>query len=181
MTRRGRNPDADFLAGDPDAIRTVEGWVRKASGPYGASLGPNFEDVVQDALVELTLDLRRKRFRGEGSFKGYVWRLANHACIDRLRRERSRTWIDVETLDLPASGSSPFSLVAEKDAVRDLLRIFNRLPESCRELFRGILEGKSYQEMSEEIGVAAGTLRVRVARCRQQAVTYRRSDGRHEV
>ena len=43
-------------------------------------------------------------------------------------------------------------------------------PAHCRELWSMILDGLSYREMGVRLAVAEGTLRVRVLRCRQQAV-----------
>jgi DNA-directed RNA polymerase specialized sigma24 family protein len=47
------------------------------------------------------------------------------------------------------------------------------MPESCRELWRMLEQGMPYQEMSRRLRVAEGTLRVRVLRCRRQALASR--------
>jgi RNA polymerase sigma factor (sigma-70 family) len=58
--------------------------------------------------------------------------------------------------------------------VKDLLlRVLDRVPADCRELWRMIHAGLSYREMSTRLGVAEGTLRVRVLRCREKAVAVR--------
>lgn len=177
------SPDAEpiaaaFSSGETAAVREVESWVRRAARAYRTRLGADWEDVLQDSLVELTMGLRSGSFRGEGSFRGYVWRAVNRTCIDRLRARRPDRWADLETLELEADEPSPFQRAAGEEAVLELLRLFNRLPEPCRDLFRRIVEGQSYQEMSAEIGVAAGTLRVRVLRCREQARSQRESASR---
>ena len=55
-----------------------------------------------------------------------------------------------------------------------LLRVLDRVPQDCRELWRMIVAGLSYREMSLRMSVAEGTLRVRVLRCREKAVAARR-------
>ncbi|MCG8458319.1 MAG: hypothetical protein MI919_18740, partial [Holophagales bacterium] len=62
-------------------------------------------------------------------------------------------------------------------AVRDLLRRFQSLPAYCRKLWRMIIDGRSYREMSGALGVAEGTLRVRVRRCRERALRRRDAEA----
>ena len=49
------------------------------------------------------------------------------------------------------------------------------MSEQCRELWQMLGRGMSYREMSREVGLAAGTLRARVMRCRRQAIEIRRT------
>ena len=51
--------------------------------------------------------------------------------------------------------------------------MLDRTPRDCRELWRMILAGLSYREMSQRMSVAEGTLRVRVLRCREKASAVR--------
>jgi DNA-directed RNA polymerase specialized sigma24 family protein len=57
---------------------------------------------------------------------------------------------------------------------RDLLmRVLERVSPDCRGMWRLILAGLSYREMSGRLNVAEGTLRVRVLRCREKASALR--------
>jgi DNA-directed RNA polymerase specialized sigma24 family protein len=60
--------------------------------------------------------------------------------------------------------------VLDDDARRLLLRALDAVPADCRQLWGSILRGISYQEISREIGVAEGALRVRAHRCRKRAI-----------
>ena len=64
---------------------------------------------------------------------------------------------------------SPLDGLLAQDAGRVLLTALKTLPEECRELWTRILRGASYGEMSRELGVAEGALRVRAHRCRKRA------------
>jgi DNA-directed RNA polymerase specialized sigma24 family protein len=54
-----------------------------------------------------------------------------------------------------------------------LLRVVDRASPDCRDLWKMIVLGLSYKEMSGRLGVAEGTLRVRVLRCRERAIALR--------
>jgi RNA polymerase sigma-70 factor (ECF subfamily) len=162
---------ARFLAGDPAAAEEVSGWVRQAAAAFRRRLAFEWDDVLQQALVELTADLRAERFRGEGAFRGYVWRSVNHTCLDRLRRHRRWRFEPVEELPLEAPAPSPYAVASTRQTSRRVLALLAAMPEHCRELWEMILDELSYRDMGERLGVAEGTLRVRVLRCRQQAVS----------
>jgi RNA polymerase sigma-70 factor (ECF subfamily) len=162
---------ASFLAGDSAAVDEVTGWIRRAAAPYRRRLAFEWEDVLQETLVRLTADLRAGRYRGEGPLRAYVWRAANHACLDRLRRHRRWRMTPADELEPAATNPSPEELTVGRDTSRRVLALLATLPAHCRELWAMILDGQSYRAMSERLGVAEGTLRVRVLRCREQAVT----------
>jgi RNA polymerase sigma-70 factor (ECF subfamily) len=162
---------AAFLAGDAGAVAEVTGWIRQAATPFRRRLAFEWDDLLQDALVRLTADLRGGRYRGDGPLRAYVWRAVNHACIDRLRRHRRWKWTGVEDLELAAEEPSPQALAVGRDATRRVLALVAELPSHCRELWAMVLEGLSYREMSERVAVAEGTLRVRVLRCRERLLT----------
>jgi RNA polymerase sigma-70 factor (ECF subfamily) len=166
----GEDLDRRFLAGDAGAVATVSGWVRQAAAPFRRRLAFELEDVVQQALVELTADLRAGRFRGAGTFQGYVWRSVNHTCLDRLRHQRRWRWAPIEDHEPEDTSPSPFAATARRQTSRRILAIIAGLPSHCRELWAMILDGMSYREMATRVEVAEGTLRVRALRCRQQAV-----------
>ncbi len=128
--------------------------------------------------MALTRALRDRRYRGEGPLQAYLMRLTRFQAIDRLRARRPRVWVDVETLELPTSVESPLARLAEQDRVRALLDLLAAMPEECQRLWRMIVDGLSYREMGDHLGVRPGTLRVRVRRCRQRALAAR--DGGNE-
>jgi RNA polymerase sigma factor (sigma-70 family) len=161
---------AGFLAGDPAVVAEVAEWVRQAAAPFRRRLAFEWEDVLQQSLADLTADLRAGRFRAEGSLRGYVWRSVNHSCLDRLRRHRRWRFEPIVELEPASPEPSPFADAARRQTSRRILALVAALPAHCRELWSMILDGLSYREMGERLAVAEGTLRVRVLRCRQQAV-----------
>lgn len=162
-----------LLAGDRDAVERVRVWIRGAFTPYRQRLAPELEDLEQEVLLELTTALRSEKFDGRSRLSTYVRAWVHHKCIDRLRSRRRREWIDIEDLDLPARAPSALDELASSEATELALRVFEEMPEPCRELWRMLEQGMRYQEMSRHLGVAEGTLRARVLRCRRRALQSR--------
>ena len=88
-----------FLQGDAEVVRTVDGWISQAAWSYRQRLSEEWEDILQEIRLELTRLLSRGSFRGDSSLKTYLWRVVNHTCIDRLRRNSRWRWQGLEDLD----------------------------------------------------------------------------------
>ena len=164
---------AAYQAGDAEATRRVEAWVAKAIASFRRPLGEEWEDAMQDVQIELLKAFDDRRFAGTGPLEAFIARVARYRVIDRLRRRSRVAWVDIETVEPWMADPSALQRFEQAAAVRDLLRRFAALPDSCRELWRMIVDGLSYREMSHAVGVAEGTLRVRVRRCREQALLHR--------
>lgn len=164
-----------FLQGDTDAVGTVDGWISRAAWPYQRRLADRWDDVLQDVRLEVTRLLGQGKFRGESSLRTYLWRVVSHTCLDQLRAQTKWKWADLEEVDQPGSGPAAVPAGAARQEDKDLLlRVLEQVPQDCREMWRMIVAGLSYREMSLRLGVAEGTLRVRVLRCRERAVAARR-------
>jgi len=160
---------AGFLQGASAAVQTVEGWVRASASPFRSRLGPEWPDCIQDCLLETTRLLSERRFRGESSLKTYLWRVTGNVCISRLRRRQPVVYEVLEEMDLPSGELSPLGETLRNEFGRIALEVWRRTSEDCRRLWSMILDGSSYQQMSERVGVSSGALRVRVLRCRRTA------------
>lgn len=164
-----------YLAGDPAAVAEVDGWLERAASSYRRRLRDQWDDVLQDVRLEVLRLLRDGRFRGESSLKTYLWRVASHTCLDRIRSRTRWTWVEYDTEGSSApepAGQPPQERVWSPE--RDLLvRVLARMSEDCRKLWKMVIDGLSYREMSESTGVSEGALRVRVLRCRKRAIEVR--------
>lgn len=162
-----------LLDGDADTIARVRTWIRAAFQAYRKRLGNELEDLEQEILLELTEALREGRFRGSSTLRTYVRTYVHHKGIDRLRALGRRTWVDIESLELPAPAPTALEQLSRSEQVAVALRVQERVPQPCRELWQMLRQGLSYREMSRRLGVAEGALRVRVLRCRQRALELR--------
>jgi RNA polymerase sigma factor (sigma-70 family) len=162
-----------YLQGDAEAVGTVDAWISRAAWPYQRRLSGRWEDVLQDVRLEVTRLLGQGRFRGESSLRTYLWQVVSHTCLDQLRALGRWQWTDLEEVDEGAGALAPPVTGSHED--RDLVqRVLERVSGDCRQMWRLIAMGHSYREMSQRMGVAEGTLRVRVLRCREKAVAVRR-------
>lgn len=160
-----------LLAGEARVLAEVGRWVRAAASSYRDLC--DGEDLEQEMLMALLESLRAGRFRGDSSLRTYVHRQVHYTCIDRLRAAKTRPMVTLEGLDLPSAEPSPLGRLARREAVAIALRVLAQVPAECRDLWRGILAGESYGEMSRRSGVSEGTLRVRALRCRRRALELR--------
>jgi RNA polymerase sigma factor (sigma-70 family) len=163
---------AGYLRGDPPAVAAVDGWIAAAASPFRRRLGADWPDLQQEARIEILRLLRASSWRGEARLRTYVWRVVGHTCLDALRRQRRRPAGEPEEqgAEIPSGAPSPLDDLLAQDAGRILLTALRALPEECRELWTRILRGASYGEISRELGVAEGALRVRAHRCRKRAL-----------
>lgn len=164
-----------FLRGDAEAVGTVDGWILRAAWPYQRRLASRWDDVLQEVRLEITRLLGQGKFRGESALRTYLWRVVNHTCLDQIRAQTKWHWADLEDLDReePVPGAVLPALPFRHEERDLLLRVLERASEDCRELWRMIVAGLSYREMSQRLSVAEGTLRVRVLRCREKAASAR--------
>jgi RNA polymerase sigma factor (sigma-70 family) len=168
-----------FLAADAEAVKKVEGWIVRAAWPYQRRLYEQWDDILQDARLEVIRLLGQGKFQGESSLRTYLWRVVSHVCLDYLRSQGKWKWEE-----LVVDSEDPESVigryihqetdqlaVSEKDL---LIRVLESVPQDCRELWRMMAAGLAYREMGEKLGVPEGVLRMRVLRCREKAIQQRK-------
>ncbi|HVE92195.1 MAG TPA: sigma-70 family RNA polymerase sigma factor [Actinomycetota bacterium] len=124
-------------------------------------------DLAQDVLVRLRQGLRRYR---EGNFEGWLYRTTLNAFRDRLRK-RKRLREDALPPDLPARMRSDQDVeqLVQAAELRDVVQAaLVRIPPEYREaVVLRDLQGHSYDEIAEVLGIPAGTVRSRIHRGRE--------------
>jgi RNA polymerase sigma factor (sigma-70 family) len=129
------------------------------------------EDVAQD--VFLTAFRRIESYRG-GVFRAWLLRIATNACIDELRRRRRRpqfslddTIGDAPAFDLPDESESPEDRVlrAELGAYLQAGLMALHLDQRATIVLCDV-QGLSYEEASQALGISLGTVKSRLSRGR---------------
>lgn len=163
---------ADFVRGDAAAVATVSRWVRQAAARHRHRLYAEWEDLLQDLLLEVTTALRDGSFRGDSQLRTYVSRIVHYRCLNRVRdrARRPADEPDEKALQVPDPARPVLSRLVERESEDLLLRFLETVSDDCRRLWKAILAGRSYRQMSRETGISEGALRVRVRRCRQKAI-----------
>ena len=131
------------------------------------------EDLAQETFIAAFRAL--PNFRAEARFSTWLYRIAMNKSLDWLRRTVVREEAsshDEETGSAEAMAierKTPEDALIEKQRVLGVDRALRALSPIYREAFvLRHLEGLSYEEMSEALGVDGGTLRMRVYKARTQ-------------
>jgi len=130
------------------------------------------EDLAQEAFLAAFKAL--PAFRSDAKFSTWLYRIASNKCMDWLRVKRpgqSRYDVDAdEQLDLHiAEEQTPEDLLSQQQVAQELDQAIQRLPPLYREAFiLKHIEGLSYEEMEEILGVRGDTLKMRVYKGRVQ-------------
>ena len=132
-------------------------------------------DLAQEAFFNAWKGL--KFFKGDSSFSTWVYRLASNACIDHLRRKKRRQDIsdpmpvvdeeDDRPPDIPDERYAPEQVLERKQLRQAVAEGLKQLSDEHRQvLIMRELDGLSYQEIGQVLGLEAGTVKSRIARAR---------------
>ena len=161
-------------AGDAEAIDTLLRRHQARIFNFALALtanGADADDLAQETFVRAFRGLRR--FRGESSFRNWLYRIAANAARSRRgqRARQAAVWDErLEAGDLaerhPASaGSSVEQTVMQRQA---LDRALASLPAQMRAavVLRDV-EGLDYREIAAALGIPVGTVMSRIFRARR--------------
>ena len=134
------------------------------------------EDLAQEAFVRVYL--HRERYRKTGKFSTWIFTIAVNLAKNEIRRKvRLRNVFSLEQME-ETTGSiepqmrnddqPPTDRLIERDQTSRLVeQAIRRLPDVYREaLVLRDIEGLSYEEIGEVLGVPGGTVRSRINRAR---------------
>lgn len=126
------------------------------------------EDIVQDTFL---LTWRRlESLQNPVAFKAWIFRLASNACLDLLRRREVRGTDAVDPADMveeSGPGPSVEDRAETSAAVQELEQVLVTLsPEQRITWLLYEIEGQSYAEIAEVLGVTEGSVRGRIHRAR---------------
>ena len=180
-TTRGRDLALRHRYGDPAAFEEV--YERFAGLVFGLALRMSGDpeeaaDLSQETFLRVYRHLGR--FRGGSSLKTWIYRVTVNCCRSKLRRRRRRAFErSVDSLEqLPDGRSGPEEQALGHDLGRRFAAALGELPVAFREavLLRDV-EGLSYGEIGDVLGVRIGTVRSRIARGRERLRGLLEEDG----
>jgi RNA polymerase sigma-70 factor (ECF subfamily) len=186
-------------AGDGEAFRALV--VRYQRKVYAVALGvvkdPDLAwDVAQETFVRVHGHLGA--FEGKSAFSTWLFRIATHLSIDAVRRERRSQKDPVDEVSetsladggegilATALGNDPRDNVLRRELAAKMQEALATLPEKHRTiLVLREVEGLSYEELAERLGIHKGTVMSRLfharkkmqAALRRYAAVTRQPDG----
>jgi RNA polymerase sigma-70 factor (ECF subfamily) len=154
-----------FRQGDVDAFETlfrmhqraVQGWVLRIVREPSAA-----EDVTIEAFWRM--HQAHARFDSERGFEPWARRIATHAALDWLRRQKPETTMTPELWDsVPAPRGPDAAINAD---IRDrTMQAFARLPAKLRvAALLAVVEECPHKEVAEALGISIGAVKLRVFR-----------------
>lgn len=133
---------------------TALGRYLAASGAASAEV----EDLVQDTFFKAFRGLHG--WRGEGSLRGWLCRIAGNVLKDRFRQTKGRIFLEIEDDDVAAT-SDPAGEFAADETGRQLEAGLGRLPRLQREVFLlRVQQGLDYVEIAAALDTTPGAARV---------------------
>jgi RNA polymerase sigma-70 factor (ECF subfamily) len=176
-TERGATSDDDLLRllrdGDEGALTTLYRRWQRPLYRFGLRMTGR-ETLAEDAVQETFLAVvngAKGYDNARGSFAGWLFGVARHQLLRRLRAERPYLPIENDSADRPAP-DDPHADLVERQELSRLRRAILSLPEHYREaLVLCGLEGLSYQDAAQALGCAVGTVRSRLNRGREMVAT----------
>jgi RNA polymerase sigma-70 factor (ECF subfamily) len=129
------------------------------------------EDLTQEIFLKVYRSL--DKFHRDADFSTWLSSVARNYCIDRYRaskREREVLVDDLLAFDLaPASRGNPYRALEDRDRRSFVRRGLEQLPPKLREaVFLRDLQGLTYQEMADRLGLPEGTVKSRINRGREE-------------
>ncbi len=136
------------------------------------------EDVVQDAFVKV--HQRLADFNGNSAFYTWLYRIVVNMSIDALRKKKRERRVDIEDNGAreaicagkelwPGLDTSDPCINAERRQLGQTLReAFSTLPDIHRDvIMMRELEGHSYEEIANHLGIKKGTVMSRLFHARK--------------
>lgn len=172
LVERAKNGDAEAFE------RLIQQYEKKVYNFAYRYVGnpEDAADIAQEALVRAYTSL--SNFRGNSSFQTWLLRITYNACLDELRK-RSRqklTSID-ETVfgdegemarQFADSADGPEALVEREELQRTVHETIQELDDEHRTMIlMRDLQGYSYNQIADVLGLNLGTVKSRINRARQ--------------
>jgi len=123
------------------------------------------EDAAQEAFIRAWKHL--PNYQPRSPFRNWVYRIANNAALDVLRRRRET--VDVDEIPIASSSAGPEALLEKEERAARVRQAVLELPEASRAvLVLREYEGLSYKEIADVLGIPIGTVMSRLNYARNQ-------------
>lgn len=123
-------------------------------------------DLLHDAFIKIYSNIGKFTFRGEGSLKGWLTRLAINLALERIRSSAR-----MQSVDLPSEvpQEEPSETLMERIPSKVLIQFIEELPPGYRAVFNlYVFENLPHKEIAKLLGInekssSSQFLRARVA------------------
>jgi len=160
--------DADLIQGCIQGDRRMQKalYDKYAGKMYAVCLrymgnADDAQDILQDGFIKVYKNL--ERFRGEGSFEGWVRRIFVNTAIEQIRKKKNDLSLTEKEESIELKSVTAIENINEKD----LMKVIRELSPGYRAVFNlYVVEGYSHKEIGELLGISEGTSKSQLARAR---------------
>ena len=137
------------------------------------------QDLAQEILLQVWRSL--PQFESRASASTWFYRVALNTGLawrrqDHLRRSRQRPILEID--DVPAAGVDSAQQILEREVVERLYAAIRQLPKTDAALVLLYLDGLSYRQMAEVLGISESHVGVKLNRAKK-ALAESMSEGEH--
>lgn len=120
------------------------------------------QDVLQDGFIKVFRNL--EKFRGEGSFEGWVRRIFVNTAIEYYRKSNHhRPVTEKEERTIEDADINALDNLHEKE----IIKLINELSPGYKTVFNlYVIEGYSHKEIAELMDISEGTSKSQLARAK---------------
>ena len=176
------------LGGNANAFETLVLEYEKNVYNIALRMTGNSEDaadMTQEAFIKAYNSL--SAFRGDSKFSVWLYRIVSNVCLDFLRSKNRRPTVSLSVedddgedaqLDVADESQSPELLLDRKLTRESVRRGLDSLPPDYRQiLLLREIQGLSYDEIAQALGLEVGTVKSRIFRARKRLCTFLIDDG----
>ena len=147
-----------------------------------AALPQDQDDLLQEVLLQLWLSI--PAFRGEAKETTWIYRVAFNTALAWQRRERRRReghemFLQCEIS--PQTEPSHLESISEQEIVEALYAAIRQLPKGDALLALMHLDGVSYRDMAEVVGISENYIGVKLNRIRKQLANHLKGPNNNEL
>lgn len=122
------------------------------------------EDLLQEVFVKIFKQI--KKFKGTGSFEGWLCRIAVNTAITNYHKNKVHK--DTGNVDDYSDQLFDYETITDKLSTNELLEVINRLPEIYKVVFNlYAIEGYTHKEIAEQLNISEGTSKSQLSRARK--------------
>lgn len=144
-------------------IERHSGIINKVCYFYSSEKLP-FDDIRQEIYVNIWLGL--KSFRGDSKISTWIYRVAVNSALMALRSSKST--IETVSLDFCMYELSSEFDDAQKENLHVLHSVINSLDDIEKAVILMWLDGYSYNEIADTIGIKRNTVAIKIHRIKDK-------------
>ncbi len=157
---------ATVQAGNLDALGTL--FERYHRQVYGFFVKLTRDTDLSEDLTQSTFEriMRyRHSYRGDGSFRGWLFQVARNVRVDHHRANRIKVDQEVELAELPLLTPTVSAALENRERQEALEKAIAELPDTYRETLLLVWQQEmKYREVAEALGTTETNIKSRIHR-----------------